>query len=319
MRYAAHVVGSVPRERRCRPDDVWRIRAFLREAVVADGERPRTWSVARLDYTCAHVLPNVAGVALHDVAWLWEHDARVVALALPDGPLGEAHLSLAPAYRQGPLLDAMLDRAEADLAARGADGRASLVVWSHADDEDRSERLRRRAYAPTDVVERVYRSALRADAVEPPAPDRYTIRALGDGLELLERCYASGLAFHDGDLSVASDNRADAAWYRRLQRAPLYRRDLDLVALTEAGAVAGFVSVWFDDVTRDATLEPVGVVPEHRGRGVGRALVATALARAARYGALRAFVGGYDAAAEALYGSLLRDGRDDIVAWRRRW
>lgn len=152
-----------------------------------------------------------------------------------------------------------------------------------------------------------------------PPPDGYAIRPLRDGLELLERCYASGLAFHDGDLATAAENRADPSWYRRIQHAPLYRRDLDLVAVAPDGAVAGFVTVWFDDVTRDATLEPVGVVPEHQGRGVGRALVAAALASAARYGALQAVVGGYDEATDALYGSLLDPARDTVHAWRRTW
>jgi mycothiol synthase len=298
---------------------VWRLRAFLRDAVVADAGRPRTWSAARLDYTSAHVLPAVAGLALHDVAWVWEVGTTVVALALPDGPLGEAHLSLAPAYRDGPLLADVLERAEASLSARDAQGRSSLVVWAHVDDERRVELLRERGYAPTGVAEHVYRRSLTPDVEAPTPPQGYRIRPLGDGLELLERCYASGLAFHDGDHAVAVENRDDPRWYRRIQHAPLYRRDLDLVAVAADGAVAGFVTAWFDDVTRDALLEPVGVVPAHRRRGLGRALVTSALSRVARRGALRAYVGGYGGAADALYGTLLSDGRDDVAAWRRSW
>lgn len=305
--------------RRVEPADAWRLRAFLREAVAADGARSRTWSVARFDYTCAHVLPTVAGLALHDVAWLWEDGGRIVGLALPDGPRGEAHLSLAPDRRSRVLLEAMLTRAESALADVDAQGRSRLVVWSFADDDVRNALLRERGYQPSGVVERVYRCSLDADLDVSAASAGYVIRPLRDGLELLERCYASGLAFHDGDLATAAENRADPSWYRRIQRAPLYRRDLDLVAVAPDGAVAGFVTVWFDDVTRDATLEPVGVVPEHQGRGVGRALVAAALASAARYGALQAVVGGYDEATDALYGSLLGPARDEVHAWRRSW
>lgn len=32
----------------------------------------------------------------------------------------------------------------------------------------------------------------------------YIIRSLGDGLELLERCYESGLGFHEGDINTAA-------------------------------------------------------------------------------------------------------------------
>lgn len=73
----------------------------------------------------------------------------------------------------------------------------------------------------------------------------YTIRSLGDGLELFERCYASGLGFHAGDIQVAVDNRNDPAWYRNIQTAPLYRRDLDLVAIAPEGAIAAFCTIWF--------------------------------------------------------------------------
>jgi mycothiol synthase len=305
------------RHRRCRADDTWRIRAFLRDTFVADGGRSLAWHVARFDYTCWHVLPNVAETVVEDVAWVWEEDGRVVGLLLPDGGPGDAHPSLAPGAR-GRVEAAMLDVAEAELAARDAAGRARLAVWAGASDAGFADLLERRGYRRSDVRERRRRGAIdpERDGVAPPAG--YAIRALGDGLELLERCYASGLAFHEGDLAAAAENRADPSWYRRLQRAPLYRRDLDLVAVDEHMAIAGFVTAWFDDATRSALLEPVGVVPAHQRRGLGRALVSAALTRAARQGATTALVGGYDDAADALYGAFL-DGVDDHEAWVRSW
>ncbi len=81
--------------------DVWRIRAFLREAFLANERHARSWHVARFDYARWHVYRNVVQVPLEDIAWLWESDGRVVGLVMPDGGLGEAHLSLAPRLRSG--------------------------------------------------------------------------------------------------------------------------------------------------------------------------------------------------------------------------
>jgi hypothetical protein len=215
-----------PSHRRLRADgdDYWRVREFLRAAFLANDRRLRAWHVARFDYACWHVLPNAAGVALADVAWVWEVDGALAALLMPDGGPGEAHGSPAPRARGVELETAMLGLAEAELAVVGDDGRRRLVVWAHADDPLRGGLLAGRGYRRTGVAESEWRRRLDAPVAVPPAPLGYEVRALGEGLELLERCFASGLAFHDGDVGVALDNRADPSWYRSVQRAPLYRR-----------------------------------------------------------------------------------------------
>jgi len=143
--------------------------------------------------------------------------------------------------------------------------------------------------------------------------------SLGTGLELLERCYASGLGFHEGDVSVAVENRDDPTWYHNIQTAPLYRRDLDLVAVAPDGAVAAFCTIWFDDVTRSAYFEPVATVPAQRRRGLGRALLTEGLRRLQRMGATRAFVGGYTVAANALYGSVMGPEHELYEGWVKEW
>jgi mycothiol synthase len=126
---------------------------------------------------------------------------------------------------------------------------------------------------------------------------------------LLERCYASGLGFHDDDVAIARDNRDRPEWYRHIQSAPLYRRDLDIVAVADDGAIAAFCTAWFDDLTRTAYLEPVATVPAHRRRGLARAVMLEALRRLRRMGCRWAFVGGYSVEANALYASVM--GPDD--------
>jgi ribosomal protein S18 acetylase RimI-like enzyme len=300
-------------------DDFWRMRAFLRQVFLLNDRLQRSWHVARLDYARWHTCLNCANVRLDDVAFLWEMDGEIIAILMPDGGPGEAHLLVHPAWRTPELEEEMLAVAEERLAKIQPDGTRKLYVWVHATNAPRQELVQRRGYRKDDWPEHQWRRDL--DGPIPPAPlaPGYTIRPLGDGLELLERCYASGLGFHDGDIKVAVENREDPTWYRNIQTAPLYRRDLDLVAIAPDGAVAAFCTIWFDDVTRSAYFEPVATVPAHQRRGLGKALLTEGLRRLQRMGATRAFVGGYEEAANALYRSVMGEQHELDEPWVKEW
>jgi ribosomal protein S18 acetylase RimI-like enzyme len=300
-------------------DDYWRMRAFLRQVFELNNRRQRSWHVARLDYARWHSCLNCAHVRLEDVAWLWELDGQIIAMLMPDGGRGEAHLSVHPELRTAELEEEMLTLAEEQLAAITPDNTRKLCVWAPDQDLLRQGILARRGYAKDHPDEHQWRRRLDGEPTAMPIAPGYTIRSLGDGLELLERCYASGLGFHDGDIQVAVENRADPAWYRNIQTAPLYRRDLDLVAIAPDGAIAAFCTVWFDDVTRSGYFEPVATVPAHRRRGLGKALLTEGLRRLRRLGATVASVSGYSPAANALYQSVMGDDYELYQPWIRQW
>ena len=115
------------------------------------------------------------------------------------------------------------------------------------------------------------------------------------------------------------DNRVDPTWYRNIQSAPLYRRDLDLVAVSPEGAIASFCTIWFDDVTRSACFEPVATVPARRRLGLARAVLTEGLRRLQRLGAARALVGGYSPAANALYRSVMGPEHELSEPWVKQW
>lgn len=296
-------------------DDFWRMRDFLRRVYLLNGRRERSWHVCRLDYARWHTLINIAHLTLADVVTLWEDDGQLVAFVMPDGGRGEAHLCVDPTRQTPALEEEMLDLAEEQLAEIQDGGARRLVVWSPEVDTLRRQMLVRRGYARDDWPEHQWHRDLAAPIPDAPPAAGYTIRPLGDGLELLERCYASGLGFHEGDIRVAVDNRDDPTWYRNIQTAPLYRRDLDLVAVAADGAIAAFCTIWFDDVTRSAYFEPVATVPAHQRRGLGRALLTEGLRRLQRMGAVVAGVGGYSAGANALYRSVMGDDHDLYEPW----
>ncbi len=308
----------------CRPyqteDDYWRMRAFLRQVFLLNNRREQSWHVARLDYARWHVCLNCAQVGLDGVAYLWESNDQLVAFLMPDGGPGEAHLCVHPDLRTRALEEEMLAVAEEGLPAVQPDGTHKLVAWAPAPDTLRQEILAARGYMKGDRPEHQWRRMLDAPIPDVPLAPGYTVRALGgDGLELLERCYASGLGFHDGDIQVAVENRDDPTWYRHIQTAPLYRRDLDIVAVAPDGAIAAFCTVWFDDVTRSAYFEPVATVPAHRKRGLGKAVITEGLRRLQRMGATTAFVGGMNPAANALYRSVMGDDYELYEPWVKEW
>ncbi|MFD7032313.1 GNAT family N-acetyltransferase [Streptomyces sp. NPDC059917] len=61
--------------------------------------------------------------------------------------------------------------------------------------------------------------------------------------------------------------------------------DHTVVAIGADGALAGFVTVSYNPWNRRLTIEDIEVAPEHRGRGVGRALMGRARDVAAEHGA----------------------------------
>jgi ribosomal protein S18 acetylase RimI-like enzyme len=101
-----------------------------------------------------------------------------------------------------------------------------------------------------------------------------------------------------------------------VQRAPLYRRDLDLVAVAPGGEFASFCTVWFDNVNRMGVFEPVGTAPAHQRRGLGKAVMSEGLRRLKHLGATLATVGSYSNEAGALYSSLGFTEYDLLERWR---
>jgi mycothiol synthase len=300
-------------------DDFWRMRQFLRQVFMLNQRLERSWHVARLDYARYHSILNLTQLHMEDLVSLWEADGEMVAFLMPDGGPGEAHFCVHPQLRTRELEQEMLLVAEQRLPSTEEDGSRRLVVWAPQADALRQELLVRRGYRKEDWSETQWYRDLEGEIPAAPVQPGYTIRPLGVGLELLERCYASGLGFHEGDIAIAVDNRNDPTWYRNIQTAPLYRRDLDLVAVAPDGDIAAFCTIWLDDVTRSAYFEPVATVPAHQRRGLGRALLTEGQRRLQCMGATRAFVSGYDVAPNALYRSVFGPAHELYEPWVKTW
>lgn len=299
-------------------DDYWRIRAFLRATYLANGCRDSTWHVARLDYWRWHVVLNCGQLPnIEDYIFIWETPQGEIAAVLNPEGAGEAFLQIHPAWKTAELEAEMLDIAEQHLAAAGEDGQRTLYVWRPGEDDQRRRLLEARGYArarlrPEEQRQRVLDGPV---AVVPP-PEGYTVRALGDASEIPARSWVSWRAFHPDE---PDENYRGSAWYPNVQRCPLYRRDLDIVAAAPDGSLAAFCTIWYDDVTRTGCFEPVGVDPDHHRRGLGKAIMTEAMHRVQRMGATRVLVGGFSDAANALYSAVVNPHADTIERWVKTW
>jgi predicted N-acetyltransferase YhbS len=283
----------------CPPRDFTRVRDFLAATIRRLGTL-FTWDISRWNYARHFVVPyrgGIEGIA----AWegrigIWETAdggiAGVVNGEVPGPNL--AFLQLDP--RHGAILDEMISHAEARFVA-DRQGRPQVRIAVHDPFHDLfGGRLAARGYAPVLeepdwMSERPIRSAEAVDL-----PSGFRLRSMADDDDVEARRTVLGLAFGHAD---------PAEWvtpetYRELQRAPDYRKDLDLYAVAPDGAFAACCIAWHDPVNRVGTFEPVGTHPAFRRMGLGCAVIMEGINRLAALGATKAWVG----SGQAFYGAI---------------
>ena len=159
------------------------------------------------------------------------------------------------------------------------DGDAPITVWDGADALTRAV-LR----AGLEPVGREPWSAMFLDvAAAADDPRRhvkgYEIRPVGaDETELRVEVHRaawkpSSIPYIDGrPVDPEAESSFTAAAYESVRGAWLYDRSLDLVAVADDGAFGACCIAWYDPATRVCEIEPLGVAPEHRRRGLAIAL-----------------------------------------------
>lgn len=287
-------------------DDFWRARNFLREVFLLNDRLEHSWHVARLDYwrwhyilTCNIFKSIEAGMAF------WENADGKIVSALNHLGGSELRLHVHPQFYSANLEHEMLAYAEENYFATAEDGRRYIYLPIFEDDTRRQELVQNRGYKKQPGWGHHYHCDLDSPIPDVPIPDGYVIRLMGGVEEYPARSWASWRAFHNDEPDSNYDG--DYSWYANLQSAPLYRRDLDVVASAPDGNIAAFCTIFYDDYTRSAVTVLVGVDAEHWRRGLGKAVMTEGLRRLKALGCTRVLSTAHEEPADALYRSILKE------------
>ena len=283
--------------------DYFRVRNFLREIFLLNNRLEHSWHVARLDYWRWHFIATCQLTPpFEQVTVGWETEkGELVAVLHPFGS-GEIRAHIHPRFRC-PELEAEIYTYAGEHYAVDAPDSRYLIVPVLADDALRQQALTGLGFSKQAGWNHHYWRDLTAPVPAPSVPPGYILRSMGDESEHPSRSWCSWRAFHSDEPDTDYDG--DYSWYKNLQSAPLYRRDLDVVAATPNGEIAGFCTIYYDDYTRSAVTVVVGVAAEHWRRGLGKAVMLEGMRRLQQLGCTRVFSTANDKPADALYRSVI--------------
>jgi predicted N-acetyltransferase YhbS len=221
-----------------------------------------------------------------DRIMVWEDDGEIVALATYESRLGEAFVAIAPTYSH---LTAEVVAVATDRLA-DAEGRVRMYV------PDRDPILQDVTYAagfrPT--ADRDWNSWLpiASTTLDTNVPPGYRLATLAEEPDPIQYGKVLWKGFNheakEGPYNPTDQTLRDIAHQRS---GPGYDPDLNMVAIAPNGEFAAHCGIWHAAGETYAVIEPVATVPEHRRKGLGRAVVHAAIERAATRGATEAWVG----------------------------
>jgi len=256
----------------------------LTQAASASGARHGYYEPGDVVWQMFQWPPSVFNPTDH--IFLWRDDASgddaPVAFAWVDRP-GEAIFQLHPHLRasgQGAeLLDAMFLWSEEQ--ARQA-GLIRMEIPAQGDDALYADTLSRHGYSRGEALELVFQQTLADPIPAPTLPDGWTVRPVSGPAEFEKRVELHRAVWRPSRVTVEA--------YERLRAAPLYRPDLDLVAVSSDGDFGAYCICWYDPVNHTGEFEPVGAHRDFRQRGLGKAVVQEGLRRLQTLGATLASV-----------------------------
>ena len=286
--------------------DYWRIRNFLREVFLLNDRIERSWHVARLDHWRWHFIKTCELTPpFEQVTFTWQTQTGEIAAVLHPICHDEVRIHIHPKYRTIELEQEIIAYAEERFSDFTKDNKRIFYLAVLSDDVMRQEILVKRGYQKKPWWGHHWWRDLDETLPEVPATPGYIIRSMGDESEHPARSWLSWRAFHSEEPDENYDG--DYSWFKNLQSAPLYRRDLDVVAATPQGEIASFCTISYDDYTRSAVTVLVGTAAEHWQRGLGKAVMIEGMHRLKRLGCTRVFSSAIEEPADKLYGSVMQN------------
>jgi len=245
--------------------------------------RDGNWLQPAWEYMHSH--PALDESALDRIG-IWEDAGEIVAVVHYESALGEAFFQIHPDYAQ--LKPEMLDYAEKQLFGRSDTGRRYVLAYIYDLDSEFEALARSRGYQRTPDDDR----PLSQFSIPDPfpkitLPDGFRLKSLQEDNDLhkIDRVLWRGFD-HEGESS-----EEDVEGRAKVQSAPSFRKDLNIVVEAPDGHFVSYSGTWFEEINRIAYVEPVATDPDYRRRGLGKAAVLEGIRRCGELGATVAYVG----------------------------
>jgi hypothetical protein len=285
------------RFRRYQPQrDFLRVRDMLVESF-RQFDKPINWTFERWNYARYFGAPMLGAYGLtenttekskeairhwEEAVGIWENEAsNIVAVVCPDEHV-PWHDSYGLAYFQrrpgcDSLLSEMLDYTEMTYIN---ENRTRVFIPDY--DKPFKAIAQKRDYEKGEKSWGWWMEYVLKDLPEPNLPEGFRIQSMADDNDLKKRRKIFGLSFRHKDPSEWPSLFA----YQELQRAPDYRKDLDLYVVGPDGNYVACCIVWIDKYNKIARLEPVGSIV----LGMGKEVVMEGLRRAAALGMEKSYM-----------------------------
>ena len=263
-------------------EDFQKVGQFLVETY-RPGTQHDNWLQPRWEYM--HYHPDLDESALARIG-LWESDGKLAAVANYEGKPGETFFQVHPKFRF--LITEMLEYAEKNLSVRGENGQSKIAVWINDFDTEFESIAQARGYRR--VIEAkeswsIFEIRNLHPGIKLPAGFRLQSLADENDLKKLDRLIYRGFN-HPGE--PPDDG---VLGKQKMQSAPGYRKDLNIVAVSANGTYCSYCGMWLELTNRIAYVEPVCTDPDFRRRGLGAAAVLEGIRRCGLEGARIAMVG----------------------------
>jgi len=288
--------------------DFFRVRNFLREIFLFSNRLNFDSHVALFDHWRWHYIDTCHETAPFDqVTSIWETSDGEIAAVLHPICHDEIRLHVHPNFRSPALEDEIISYSEEHHSDWFNEGKRILYLSVFPEDTQRLQTLTQRGFELRKPRDFYWWQDLDTPIPDMPSTPGYEIRSMGPESEHPARSWCSWRAFHAEEPDENYDH--DFSWYANMQSAPLYRRDLDIVAVIPSREYAGFCTISYDDYTRSAAIVLEGTAFEHQGRGLGEAMTIEGMRRLKHLGCTRVFSLANEEATNDLYRNVMSDCR----------
>lgn len=287
-------------------EDYHRVKAFLKRIYKDDFNSPQSWIWNRWEWMFS--LPNLDESQLNRIG-IWESNDQIVGLATYEQSIGDVWFSLDPDFED--LKRPMIEYALTHLAASGEDGERHLRLCLLESDKTFTEIAESLGFTKDEDNEAT--AIYKIDGAIPKVvlPAGYTIVSLADENDLTKLHHVLWKGFnHPGE-----PPKETVQIRLKMQSGPEFNQSLALAVKSPEGDFVSYCSLWHDEKTDYAIVEPMATVPTHRRLGLGRAVLTEGIRRCAQRGASKVYVG-----SEQLF--YYKVGFEPLINhlwWQKKW